>query len=103
MGDHRASIKIEFTIHEKTYNCEMPWINYWPDSDGVDERVREFFVRSWDDAKRRYDEKIAKWEAEREAETLERRERAELERLKSKYGCPETASGDDERQTGQAE
>lgn len=82
MGDHRVNIKIEFVAHGKTYMTDMS-INYWPDeSTGVDERVAEFFRTSWDDALGVYYGLVA----EAEARAREREERAELERLKAKYG-----------------
>ena len=58
MGDHRANIKISFNIHEKTYEQEWAWINYFPNNDGVDDRILEWFRECWEDAKRRYEEVI---------------------------------------------
>jgi hypothetical protein len=80
MGDMRASIRLVFRIHGKVYKQDL-WINYSPDSDGVDERIKEFFRESWDDSLHVYDAIIAAYEAEER----ERREREELARLTAKY------------------
>ena len=84
MGDHRASVKIEFTIHGQTYRMDS-YINWFDDGTGVDGRVIKFFSDSWQDARARYDEQLAAYEEERDREDRERAERAELERLKAKY------------------
>ena len=86
MGDHRATIKLAMHIHGKQYETEM-WINYWPENDGCDRRIVECFAHWWADAKARYDQ--AMWEAQRQrdAET-DRKERAELARLRAKYDPP---------------
>lgn len=85
MGDHRANIKVEFTIHDKTYRQEWGWINYSADEDGIDRRIVEWFDECWQDAYGRYS--TAMYEAD--IENRERRKReAELEelaRLTAKY------------------
>ena len=84
MGDHRADIKIEFTMHGKTYKFDAR-LNWAPDDDGIDCRIVEWFGACWSDAKRRYDEAV--WESQqkqREQET-ERKDHEELARLKAKY------------------
>jgi hypothetical protein len=51
MGDRRASIKIEFSMHGKTKKADM-WINWSPsDYDGVDQRVLDFFSEAAQDGK----------------------------------------------------
>lgn len=63
MGDHRATVKIEFQLPNKTYCTEIGsigGINYVADSDGIDERVREFFSESWDDYQSWYQEQSDK-------------------------------------------
>ena len=48
MGDHRASIKIEFSMYGETKKADM-WINWSPyssDCYGVDQRVMDFFSQS---------------------------------------------------------
>lgn len=80
MGDHRASIKIECNIHGKDYAQEF-WINYCPDYDGVDERIKEFFRASWEDSLEIYHERVVEYER---AEA-ERQELATLRELQAKY------------------
>jgi hypothetical protein len=41
MGDHRATIKIDFKFHGKHYKMNS-WVNY-NGYNGVDERIIEFF------------------------------------------------------------
>jgi len=48
MGDHRASVKITFEAHGITRTADMN-INWVPEYDGIDDRVREFFQRAWDE------------------------------------------------------
>jgi hypothetical protein len=84
MGDYSCAIKIEFSIHDKTYATEM-LINYWADDDGCDERVKEFFRNSWNDASARYAADTAAYFADRDRRETEEKERAELEHLKAKY------------------
>lgn len=85
MGDHRASIKIEFEMHGVKDKVDM-WINWSPDDEyGCDRRIPEWCA---DVAARAR----AKWEADqlthdsraRDLE-LERAERLEYERLKQKF------------------
>lgn len=84
MGDHRADIKIEFTIHGKTYEMDS-YINWFDDGSGVDARVVEFFRNAWNDAKGRYDAACAARLAQERALQVEVEERNELARLKAKY------------------
>ncbi len=89
MGDHRARIHVEFEIHGKTYTQTWDWINYFPDDQGIDQRVIDFFRDSWGDAKARYDERVARWHEANERPKREAAERAELIRLKAKYEPPQ--------------
>lgn len=84
MGDHRATVKIEFTIHGKTYKMDS-WINWFDDGTGVDQRVIDFFRDSWDDARARYDAQQAEYWARENAAKIEAEERATLDRLQRKY------------------
>jgi hypothetical protein len=84
MGDHRCTIKIEFSIHDKTYKSDMN-VNYFADDDGCDERVKEFFRESWNDAYARYSADVTAYLLSRDRRELEQKERGELERLKAKY------------------
>lgn len=59
MGDHRATIKISLTFPNrvKPYEMDAWMINYWPDDDGVDIRVVEFFQKAWDEYQDWYQER----------------------------------------------
>ena len=85
MGDHRADIKVEFSIHGKTYKQSW-WINWFPDDTGVDQRITDWFSERWEDALARYNMSLAELNREATERELEFCERAELERLKAKYG-----------------
>lgn len=92
MGDHRATIAIKFTLPNKTYETvigSLGGINYVADSDGVDERVREFFSESWDDYQSWYGDRIAEHYRKENAAQIERDERAQLAALEAKYKSPE--------------
>ena len=85
MGDFRAEIKIKMQLMGKQYNHTFDWINYSPDEDGVDYRVKQFFAEAWDDTQTRYDKARQKaWEIENK-EQIEKEEKSQLERLKKKY------------------
>lgn len=91
MGDHRALIKIEFEFHGKTEEVEM-WINWSPDSDGIDARIREWFREKAEAGYARYEAMLKKRHKEEKAarpasniNEEEEDERAELARLKAKY------------------
>lgn len=89
MGDHRATIKIEFELPNKTYKTvigSMGGINYCADDDGIDMSVREFFSASWDDYLSWYNDKIAEHFKKEHAAEIEATERRELARLSAKYG-----------------
>ena len=80
MGEHRASIKIEMEVHGKSYEVDM-WINYFPEHDGADSRVAEWFNTSWEDSLIEYERLAAQYDAE----DRERSDRATFERLAKKY------------------
>lgn len=87
MGDHRASIKVEFSMYGETKKADM-WVN-WSDSSSecsdVDQRVIDFFRSAHAAMYSKFME--AEWleERKRAARADEERERKELERLKAKY------------------
>ena len=87
MGDHRADIKIKFSMYGETKEANM-WINWSPDSSevpGVDQRVIDFFVQSW---KAMYDRYWTDYEvelAQRRKKEADELERLEYERLKAKF------------------
>lgn len=87
MGDHRAEIHITFNFHGKKYKCDLDWINYCPtEVDGVDQRVVEFFRESFENGIRRFEKQVYESHQEQRERETERQERAELERLQTKYG-----------------
>lgn len=95
MGDHRATIKIEFTLPNKTYQTEigsMGGVNYVGDDDGIDGSVREFFRNSWNDYLSWYNLQIDEYFEQQNKAEIEARERRELERLKAKYEEPASES-----------
>ena len=62
--DCKASVKIAFEIYGKKFTTDM-WINYWPDESGVDERVLEFFRKSYESAYAAYRKRRADADEER--------------------------------------
>ena len=87
MGDHRASIKVEFSMYGETKKADM-WIN-WSDSfsecSDVDQRVIDFFREAHAAMYAKFMEEEWRAERKRAAREAEERERKELERLKAKY------------------
>jgi hypothetical protein len=86
MGDHRADIKIKFSMYGKTRDADM-WINYSPDGEwyGIDQRVVDFFRDSYQAMRSEYDAEIIEIDLEREDAEKENAERAEYERLRAKF------------------
>ena len=84
MGDHRASIKIEFSMYGETKKADM-WINWSPDENGVDQRVLDFFVESYEAMALTYYEEVAKAQEAENRIRQEQHERKEYERLKVKF------------------
>lgn len=88
MGDHRASIKIEFSIYGETYKHDS-WINWSVGSSEVhevDQRIIDFFRDSYIDARAKFDEENDVADEKRRIASAEAHERAEYERLKAKFG-----------------
>ena len=85
MGDHRANIKVEFTIHDKTYRHEWGWINYTDNGYGIDQRVVDWFDECWGDARGRWQAAMDEADAERLERAVREAELEELARLKAKY------------------
>jgi hypothetical protein len=83
MGDHQASIKIEAEFHGVKKKCYL-WINYWPDSHGIDENIREFFRELHEKGMAVYEEKMAEYWEKEHAEDIRKGEEREFERLKKK-------------------
>lgn len=87
MGDQRASIKIEFSMHGETKKADM-WINWSPDSSecyGVDQRVIDFFSESAREMESKFWYAIHEAEQKAEQEAKQEAERKEYERLKMKF------------------
>jgi hypothetical protein len=85
MGDRRASIKIEFSMHGETKKANM-WINWSPDDyDGVDQRILDFFSESARHMESKFWEAQERAVSEQRNKAEEEAERKEYERLKSKF------------------
>ena len=84
MGDHSCHIKIEFSIHNKTYKQEW-YINYFDNGDGIDRRIVEWFAECWHDAHSRWQESVDEYFKEEREHEIEETERTELLRLLEKY------------------
>lgn len=80
MDDYRASITLSMTLHGRTYTTEM-WIIYWPNNEGIDNRIVEWFAACQEDARARFEARMADQRLSR----IEVSERAELARLRAKY------------------
>lgn len=81
MGDHRATIKIEFTMYGKTRNTEMS-INWFPAGDHqIDQRVINWFYTASSEFRGHWE--LEQFELRRKRE--EEQERELYERLKAKY------------------
>ena len=86
MGDHRASIKIEFSMYGETKKADW-WINWSPNSDyqGIDQRVLDFFVAAYEEMSSVYYEEMAKAQEAEMRIREEQHERREYERLRKKF------------------
>lgn len=85
MGDRRASIKIEFSMHGETKKADM-WINWSPgDYHGVDQRVMDFFSDSAREMESKFWEAIEREARKNQKKAEEEAERKEYERLKAKF------------------
>lgn len=81
MGDHRASVKIEFQMYGHTRKQEW-WINWFPGPGECDRRISEWLARVSQELYEQYYMPTVR-ESQRTAE--ERQEREEYERLKAKF------------------
>ena len=86
MGDHRASIKIEFQIYNsKVYKMNSS-CNYSPsDCCRMDAHVINFFQKAYEESRAEWDAELYKRERERNKEAEEKAERLLLAELKAKY------------------
>jgi SMC interacting uncharacterized protein involved in chromosome segregation len=72
MGDHRCSIKIEWSMHGHTESADM-WLNYYPSDDCYDYRVDRRVLEWLTD---QYERSMSRWhDMEEEAAEQRRRER----------------------------
>ena len=89
MGDHRASIKIEFSMYGETKEADM-WINWSPDDyQGVDSRVTEFFEQAAHEMSFKYYEAQERANRRQQKKAEAEAERKEYERLKEKFEAKE--------------
>ncbi len=65
MGDNRATIYIKFEIYgyEAEYNSSH---NFYPEQNGVDESIEQFFKQHYESARAKWEEVLYKEERERE-------------------------------------
>ena len=87
MGDRRASIKIEFSMHGETKKADM-WINWSPDTSdchGVDQRVLDFFSQAAQEMEFKFWEAIERQARKNQEQAEKEAERKEYERLKAKF------------------
>jgi hypothetical protein len=82
MGDHRASIRIHFEMHDVDAKQEW-WINWSPGDSipAVDPRITEWLAKQAQAAMDGYHGA----ELDRQTRETETQERAEFERLKKKF------------------
>ena len=83
VGDHRASIKIEFEMHGIKRQCDM-YINYYA-CDSIDRRVLEFFENAVEDAMDAYNKKMRENNINKIDKEMELHDLEEFERLKMKF------------------
>ena len=85
MGDHRCTIYIEMECHGVKDELDG-WYNWIPGAvDGVDDRVIDFIRGVYQRGMVAYHKEIEKYWQEQDQAEAEKRERAELARLKTKY------------------
>ena len=91
MSDSRAEVKIEFSIYGRKFK-QLWSINWSPDFHtgyAIDDRVGQWFTDCYNEAHSEYMFDVMQDQRRLEAEAAERKERADYERLKVKYGTPE--------------
>ena len=59
------------------------WVNWSPDDDGIDYRVKEFFSETYREGMERYNQEIQRYWEKQHAREIEEAERADLARLKN--------------------
>lgn len=80
MGDHRCSIKIEWSMHGHTAQADM-WWNYHPSDDcysyRVDRRVLEWLTEQYDKSMSKWDDVQEEYAAEQSRKRREAMSEAE--------------------------
>lgn len=71
-------------MHEVKKECDM-WISWFENSDGIDQRVYDFFRDAVDKAKDVYEEEIRQYRRREQEVEQEKTDKLEYERLKKKY------------------
>ena len=84
MGDHRASIKIQFEMHGIKNETDM-YVNWWDNGQGIDERIVDFFRESVEESMNKYEEELNKYRIEEKRKNQELYDKQEYARLKKKY------------------
>mgnify|MGYP001579130458 CR=1 FL=1 len=84
MGDHRISLKIEFSMHGHTDKLDAWWNFSEHDVQGIDYRAIEWLQQQYEKAMDNYLEAQCSAEEKRQAE-IENIEREQLAKLKAKY------------------
>jgi hypothetical protein len=85
MGDHRPKITCHFEMHGHVADYDFGWCNWSPNSDGIDQRIADWFREQSEIAISKWRAGIEEDERERNKAAQEAAERAELARLKAKY------------------
>lgn len=85
MGDHRPKITCYFEMHGHKADFDFGWCNWSPNSDGIDQRIVDWFREQAAIAISKWSNEIWEQQAERRRIETEEKEREELARLKAKY------------------
>lgn len=88
MGDHRFTISIKMSFHDQEGEIKDGWFNWDGGRDGIDSRITRLVEDVRDRGFAKYDFDVAKYHAEQSRAEAERAERAEYERLKTKFEDP---------------
>jgi hypothetical protein len=86
VGDHRFSFKATFEMHGVKSELDLPYHNWSAYDGGIDSRITEWLESAAKRAMVKYDKQVAAYFVEQNKTQLEAQERADLERLKKKYG-----------------
>ena len=86
MGDHRASIQIDFEMHGVKKQMDF-WINWYSADGEIDKRILDFFEEAVEEAMQAYDKDQMEYRLEQQQleQQKENIEKSEYERLKKIY------------------